>query len=67
MFPSIGAQGKMGLIIAKRMEPGDSGVLAEAPRGGGDCGGTYGWDWEDSPRLEVLARLGGGGMSTGHV
>ena len=42
MFPFIGAQGKSGLITADRTEPGDNGALAEAPRGGGDCGGTFG-------------------------
>ena len=67
MFPSIGAQGKSGLITVDRMEPGDIGVLAEAPRGGVDYEGTCGWDWEDCPGLEVLARLGGGGLSTGCV
>ena len=40
MFPSIGAQGKSRLITTDIMEPSDIGVLAEAPRGGGDCGGT---------------------------
>ena len=49
MFPSIGAQGKSGLTTIDKMELDDSGVLVEAPRGGGDCGGTCGWDWEDSP------------------
>ena len=62
MFPSIGAQGKSGLITAERIESNDSGMLAEALGGGGDCGGTYGWDCEDSPGLEVLARLGEGGL-----
>ena len=36
MFPSIGAEGNNGLITADRMEPGENGVLAKAPRGGGD-------------------------------
>ena len=58
MFPSIGSEGKTGLITAEKMEPGDIGALTEAPRGGGDCGGSYGWDWEDSPRPKALARLG---------
>ena len=49
------------------MEPSDIEVLVEAPRGGGDCGGTCGWNWEDSPGLEVLACLGGGDLSTGRV
>ena len=40
MFPSIGAQGKRGLIIEGKMESGDIGVLAEAPEGGGNYGGT---------------------------
>ena len=66
MFPSIGAQGKSGLITIDRMEPGDIGALAEAPGGGEDYGGTCGWDWEDSPGLEVLAHLGRGGLSTCH-
>ena len=66
MFPSIRTQGKSGLITIDRMESGDIGALAEAPGGGGDCGGTYGWDWEDSPGLEVLAHLGRGGLSTFH-
>ena len=42
-------------------------MLAETPEGGGDCGGTYGWDWEDSPGLKVLACLGEGSLSTGHM
>ena len=67
MFPSIGAQLKSGLIITKRMESGDNGMLGEAPGGGGDYGGTCGWDCEDSMRPEVLARLGGSGLSTGRV
>ena len=67
MFPSIGAKGKSGLITAYRMEPGDIRSLPKALRGGEEYGGTYGWDWEDSPTLEVLACLGGGGLSTGCV
>ena len=66
MFPSIGAQGKSGLITTDRMESGDIGVLAEAPEGGEECGSTCGWDWEDSPGLEVWAHLGRGGLSTSH-
>ena len=65
MFPSIEAQGKSGLIIVERIESDDSGKLAEAPGGGGDYGGTCGWDCEDSLGLEVLACLGGGGLRTG--
>ena len=49
------------------IEPSDIGPLAEAPRGGGDKGGSYGWEWEDSPGPEVLAHFGGGGLSTGCV
>ena len=64
MFPSIGAQGKRDLITINRMELGDIGVMAKAPEGGGDYGGTFGWDWEDSPRPKVLALLGGGSMRT---
>ena len=60
-------QGKSGIITTDRMEPGDIGALVEAPGGGGDYGGTYGWDWEDSPGPKVLARLGKGGLSTGSV
>ena len=67
MFPSIGAQGKSGLITADRTESGYIGALAEAPGGGGDRGGTCGWGWEDSLGQEVLACLGGGGLSTGCV
>ena len=59
MLPSIGAQGKSGLMIVKRIEPGNSGMLAEVPGGVRDCGGTYGCDCEDSPRPEVVAYLGG--------
>ena len=66
MFPSIEAQGKSGLIIVERIESNDSGMLVEAPGGGGDCGGTYSWDCEDSLGPEVLACLGGGGLRTGH-
>ena len=66
MFPSIEAQGKSGLTTADIMEPGDSGVLAEAPRGGGDYGYSCGWDCKDSLGSEALARLGGGGLGTGH-
>ena len=65
MFHSIGAEGKSGLITVDRIKLGDIRALVEALRGRGDCGGTYGW--EDSPGLEVLARLGGGGFSTGRV
>ena len=67
MFPSIGLEGKTGLITADKMESGDIGALVEAPKGGGDCGGSYRWDWEDFSGPEVLASLGGGGLSTGHV
>ena len=67
MFPSIEAHGKSGLIIAKRIESGNSAMLVEAPGGGGDYGGTRGEDCEVSPRPEVLARLGGGGLSIGGV
>ena len=67
MFPSIGSEGKTGLITADKMESSDIGVIVEAPKGGGDCGGSCSWDWEDFSRPEVLARLGGGGLSTGHV
>ena len=67
MFPSIGAQGKIGLITAERIESGDSGMLFEAPEGSEGCGNTCGWDCEDSPGLEVQARLGGGGLCTGRV
>ena len=35
------------------------------PGGGGDCGGSFGWDCEDSPGSEVLASLGGGGLAVG--
>ena len=65
MFPSIGAQGKSGLITADIMEPGDNGVLTEAPEGGGDCEDSYSWDCKDLLGPEVLARLGGGGLCTG--
>ena len=65
MFPFIGAQGKSGLITIERIESSDSGMLVEAPRGGGDYGGTCGCDCEDSPGPKVLARLGGGGLCTG--
>ena len=34
MFPSIGAQGKSGLITIDKMELGDIGVLVEASEGG---------------------------------
>ena len=61
----MGAQGNSGLLIAERIELGDSGMLAEAPRGGGDCGGTCSWDCKDSLGLEVPARLGRGGLLTG--
>ena len=66
MFPSIGAEGNKGLIIADKMEPGEGGELVEASLGGGDCGGSYGWGCEDSLEPEVLARLGGGGLQTRH-
>ena len=66
MLLDIGAQGNNGLMTIEMIEPGDSGMLAEAPRGGGDYGGTYGFDCEDSLRPEVLASLGGGGLRTGH-
>ena len=49
------------------MEQGDIRALAGALRGGGDGGGSCGWDWEDSLGSEVLARLGGSGLSTGCV
>ena len=49
------------------MELGNIGELTEAPGGGGDYGGTYGWDWEDSLGPKVLARLGRGGLSIGSV
>ena len=62
VFPSIGAQGKSGLITTEKREPGDSGVLAEALVGGGDCGDSYGWDYKYSPRPEVLSHFGGGGL-----
>ena len=39
-------------------------MMAEAPRGGEDCGGTCGGDCEDSPGPEVLARLGRGDLRT---
>ena len=67
MFPFIGAQRKSGLITADIMEPGDIRALAKAPGGEGDCEGTCGLNWEDSLGPEVLARLGGGGLSMGHV
>ena len=65
MFPSIGAQGKRGLITTERIESGDNGMLAKAPEGGGDCGGTCGRDCEDSSGLEVLTFLGRGGLRFG--
>ena len=49
------------------MEPGDIGAQVEAPIGEEDCGGSYGWEWEDSPRPEVLAYIGGGSLSTCRV
>ena len=67
MFPSIGAQGKIGFITVEMMELGDTGMLGEALGGGGDYEGTCGWDYEDSLRLEVLARFSGGGLSTSCV
>ena len=66
MLHAMGAQGNSGLVIAERIEPGDSGMLAEAPGGGGVYVCTCGCDCEDSPRPEVLARLGGGGLRIGH-
>ena len=65
MFPSIGAQGKSGLITTERIESGESGMLVEAPGGSGDYGGTYGWDCKDFPGPEVLASLGGSVLCTG--
>ena len=65
MLPAMGAQGNSGLLIVERIEPSDSGMLDEAPRGGGDGIGTYGCDCKDSLRLEVLARLGRGGLRIG--
>ena len=65
MFPSIGAQGKSGLITIDRMKSGDSGVLAKAPEGGKDWGDFFGWDCEDSPGPEVQAHLGEGGLRIG--
>ena len=65
MFPYIRAQGKSGLIIAEIIESGDNGMLVEASGGGGDYRGTCGCDCEHSPRPEVLARLGGGGLCIG--
>ena len=53
-------------MTIEMIEPGDNGMLAEAPGGGGDYGGTCGFDCEDSLRPEVLASLGGGGLRTGH-
>ena len=67
MFPSIGAEGKSDLITTDRMEPGDIGAQVEALIGEEDYGGSYGWEWEDSPRPKVLAYIGGGGLSTYHV
>ena len=67
VFLSIEAQGKSGLITIDRMDLGDIGALTESPEGGGDCGGTYGSDWEDYLGPMVLARLGGGGFSTVRV
>ena len=66
MLHAMGAQGNSGLVIAERIELGDSGMLAEEPGGGGDYVCTFGCDCEDSPRPEVLARLGGGGLCIGH-
>ena len=48
MLPAMGAQGNSGLVITERIEPGDSGMLAEAPGGGGDYVCTCGYDCEDS-------------------
>ena len=42
MFPSIGEEGRSGLITVDKMKTGDIGALDEAPRGGGDDGGLYG-------------------------
>ena len=67
MFPYIGAEGKSDLIIVDRMESGYIRVLIEAPRGGGDGGGYYGWDWEDSLGPKVLVRFGGRGLSMDRV
>ena len=65
MFLSIGEQGKNGFITTKRLESGDSGMLIEDLRGGGDYGGTYSYDCEVSLRPKVLACLGGGGRLIG--
>ena len=51
-------------MIAERIEPCDSGMLAKALGGGGHCGGICDYDCEDSSGPEVLARLGGGGLRT---
>ena len=56
----------MDLIIVERIELCDNGMMVEALRGGGDCGGTCGCDCEDSLGPEVLAHLGGGGLRTSH-
>ena len=61
----MGTQGNSGLLIVEMIEPGNSGILAEAPRGGGDGGGTCSCDCENSLEPEVLARLGGGGLRIG--
>ena len=61
----MGVQGNSGLMIAERIELDDSGMLAEAPRGGGDCEGTCDCDCEDSLGLEVLAHFGKGGLRIG--
>ena len=65
--PDLGRHRKSGLITTYRMESGDIGALTEALGGGGDSGGTCGLDWEDSPGPKILARLGGGGLSTRRV
>ena len=67
LVPAVSVPFYCGLITVERIEERDSGMLAKAPGSGGDYGGTYGWDSGDSPRPEVLARLGGGDLSTGHV
>ena len=52
-------------MTTKRIKPGDSGMLAKAPEGGGDYGGTCGCDYEDSSGPKFLTCLGGGGLHTG--
>ena len=61
LFHSILHQNPPWNPSAEIIELGDNGMLTEA-RGGG--GGTCGCDCEDSPRPEVLALLGGGGLRT---